>query len=52
MAAARMIAMAVRDERERLGLGRIDPCIRGADIDPFGVRLDPGTESGHCELYR
>ena len=52
MATARVVAMAVRDKRERLGLRRIDPGVRGADVDPFGVRLDPGTETGHCELYR
>jgi len=50
MAAAGVVAMAVGDQRLRLGFGRIDPGVRGAYVNAFGMRLDPGTQAGHCEL--
>src|SRR3546814_9569990 len=51
VAAARVIGMAVGDERTRLGTARIDPGVGGFHINAFGKRLDPGTETGHRELY-
>jgi hypothetical protein len=51
MAAAGVIGMAVSHERARLRLARIDPGVGGLYIDAFGKRLDPGTETGHQELY-
>jgi len=47
MAAARMIGMAMRDQRARLGLRRIDPCIGGGHVNALGVGFDPGTETRH-----
>ena len=46
-----MIGMAVGDQRPGLRLRRIDPGIGGPDVNAFGKRLDPGTETGHRELY-
>jgi hypothetical protein len=51
MTAAGVIGMAVRDQRAALGLARIDPGVGGLNVDAFGKRLDPGTETGHWELY-
>ena len=50
MPAAGMVGMAVGDQRAGLGLRRIDPGVGGPHVDAFGIRLDPGTEAGHCEL--
>ena len=52
VSAARMVGMAVRDERACLRLRRIDPRVGGAHVDAFGKRLYPGTEARHRELYR
>ena len=51
MAAAGMIGMAVGDQGERFGLGGIDPGVCRPDVDAFGKRLYPGTETRHHELY-
>ena len=51
MAAAGVVAMAVRDQRARLGLAWIDPGVGGLDVETFGEGLDPGTEAGHRTLY-
>ena len=51
MAAARVIGMAVGDQRLVVGLRGIDPRIGGFDIDAFGKRLDPVTEAGHILGY-
>src|SRR3954464_9075783 len=47
VAAARMIAMAVGDERSSLGPGRVDPGVGRGHVNAFGERLHPGTETGH-----
>ena len=52
MAAARMIAVAVGDQRLGLGLRWVDPRVGGPHVDALRVRLDPGTQARHCELYR
>ena len=46
-----MIGMAMGHQRNRLGLRRIDPRVGRANVDAFGKRLYPGTETGHHELY-
>src|SRR4051812_15035425 len=51
MAAAGMVGMAVGDERPGLGHVRIDPGVGRPYVETFGKRLDPGTETGHRELY-
>src|SRR5262245_2722684 len=50
--AARMVGMAVRDESPLLRPRRIDPGVRGADVNALRKRLNPGTEARHRELYR
>ena len=47
MPAAGVIGMAVRDQRAWLGLGRIDPSIRGGNVDALATGIDPGTETRH-----
>ena len=46
------ILIGMSDQRAGLGLRRVDPRVRRAHIDAFGVGLDPGTQARHCELYR
>jgi hypothetical protein len=50
MPSARMVAMAVGDQRPGLGLRGIDPGVGRAHIDALGKDLDPGTQTRHCEL--
>src|ERR1700712_3161625 len=42
-----MIAMAVRDQSFRLWPRRIDPSVGRRDVNAFGERLHPGTETRH-----
>ena len=50
MASPGMIGMAMGDECARLRLARVDPRVGRLDVDAFGKRLYPGTETGHREI--
>src|SRR3712207_5027810 len=50
MSASGVVGMAVSDERPSLRLTRVDPGVCGLDVNAFGKRLYPGTETGHRGL--
>src|SRR5690348_8235559 len=52
MAAARMVGVAVSHPGAVFGLRRVDPSVGRTHVNPFGMRLDPGTQARHSDVYR